>query len=133
MPTDSVVCEVPEGLGLIEVTGNDGASLLLIGGRPAQLEGSDCCGSIGWLASRATGQDAPTPVEAKALTAWLAAFRAKGRPRDRVGCTLCVARTKRVHRVDREPRRHGHFQALPYQTGLVPTRLVLIVEDLSSR
>ncbi|MER5486279.1 hypothetical protein ABT024_24135 [Streptomyces sp. NPDC002812] len=73
MPSDPVVCEVPDGLGLIEVTGNDGASLLLIGGRPAQLEGSDCCGSIGWLASRATGQDAPTPAEAKALTAWLAA------------------------------------------------------------
>ncbi|MFE4632174.1 hypothetical protein ACFRJ1_02175 [Streptomyces sp. NPDC056773] len=74
MPTDPVVvCEVPDGLGLIEVTGNDWASLLLIGGRPVVLEGSDCCGSIGWLASRAGGPDAPTPAEAKALTAWLAA------------------------------------------------------------
>lgn len=74
MTTDSVVvCEVPDGLGLIEVTGDDGASLLLLGGRPAVLEGSDCCGSIGWLASRATGPGAPTTAEAKALTAWLAA------------------------------------------------------------
>lgn len=74
MPTEPVVvCEVPDGLGLIEVAGNDGASLLLIGGRPVLLEGSDCCGSIGWLASRATGPDAPTPAEAKQLTAWLAA------------------------------------------------------------
>ncbi|MFF3213082.1 hypothetical protein ACFYYB_20710 [Streptomyces sp. NPDC002886] len=68
-----VVCEVPDGLGLIEVTGDDGASLLLLGGRPSVLEGSDCCGSVGWLASRATGPGAPTPAEAKALTAWLAA------------------------------------------------------------
>lgn len=40
---------------------------------PVVLEGGDCCGSIGWPASRATGPDAPTTAEAKELTAWPAA------------------------------------------------------------
>lgn len=73
MLTDPVVCEVPDGLGLIEIAGDDGASLLLLGGRPVLLEGSDFYGSLGWLASRATGPGAPTTTETKELTAWLAA------------------------------------------------------------
>ncbi|AWZ05550.1 hypothetical protein [Streptomyces sp. ICC4] len=75
MPTNpvAVVCEVPDGLGIIEATGNDGASLLLLKGRPVLLEGCDGYGSVGWLASRAIGRDAPGTADVKALTAWLAA------------------------------------------------------------
>jgi DNA-binding NarL/FixJ family response regulator len=63
----------------------------------------------------------------------ITALRAQHRPLDRVSRTPCVARTKRVHRADREPRQHMRLEALPYRTGLVSTRLVLIVEDLSGR
>lgn len=75
MPTNpvAVVCEVLDGLGIIEVTGDEGASLLLLGGRPVLMEGNDGLGSVGWLAARATGPDAPGTAEVKALTQWLAA------------------------------------------------------------
>lgn len=64
--------DVPDGHGVIEVIGDDGGSLLLLGGDPAVLEANDGCGSVGWLAARA-GTGGPGLAEVKYLTEWLSA------------------------------------------------------------
>ncbi|MGW3208650.1 hypothetical protein [Streptomyces sp. NPDC001135] len=63
---------MPDGHGVIDVTGDDGGSLLLLAGDPVFLEASDGCGSLGWLAARA-GTGGPGLCEVKYLTEWLSA------------------------------------------------------------
>ncbi|MFJ3876823.1 hypothetical protein ACIPW5_05125 [Streptomyces sp. NPDC090077] len=69
-PSPSVCVDVPDGHGVIEVTGDEGGSLLLLAGDPAFLEAGDGCGSVGRLAARA-GAGAPGLAEVKELTDWL--------------------------------------------------------------
>uniref|UniRef100_A0AAU2UVS7 Uncharacterized protein n=1 Tax=Streptomyces sp. NBC_00003 TaxID=2903608 RepID=A0AAU2UVS7_9ACTN len=63
---------MPDGHGVIEVTGDERGSLLLLAGDPVFLEASDGCGSVGWLAARA-GIGGPGLGEVKYLTEWLSA------------------------------------------------------------
>ncbi|WP_406514524.1 hypothetical protein OG851_42535 (plasmid) [Streptomyces sp. NBC_00161] len=69
-PSPSVSFDVPDGHGVIEVTGDAGGSLLLLAGDPVFLEANDGCGSVGWLAARA-GTGGPGLSEVKYLTEWL--------------------------------------------------------------
>ncbi|MFI6689908.1 hypothetical protein [Streptomyces sp. NPDC050485] len=71
-PPSSVAFDVPDGHGVIEVTGDESGSLLLLAGDPVFLEASDGCGSMGWLAARA-GIGGPGLCEVKYLTEWLSA------------------------------------------------------------
>ncbi|MGE7386967.1 hypothetical protein ACQKM2_15955 [Streptomyces sp. NPDC004126] len=71
-PSPSVCVDVPDGHGVIEVTGDAGGSLLLLVGDPVFLEGNDGCGSVGWLAARA-GAGGPGLAEVKYLGEWLSA------------------------------------------------------------
>ncbi|GIJ67835.1 hypothetical protein Voc01_027520 [Virgisporangium ochraceum] len=64
--------EVPDGLGVVAVLGNDFASLLCLGGQPAVLHAHDCHGSVGQLAARAE-PGAVRPADLDALRDWLAA------------------------------------------------------------
>ncbi|MFE9574712.1 hypothetical protein ACFYMW_40495 [Streptomyces sp. NPDC006692] len=68
----SVAFEVPDGHGVIEVTGDERGSLLLLAGDPMFLEAGDGCGSMGQLAARA-GLGGPGLCEVKYLTDWLRA------------------------------------------------------------
>ncbi|MFJ3516941.1 MULTISPECIES: hypothetical protein [unclassified Streptomyces] len=68
----ALVLDVPDGHGVIEVTGDESSSLLVLAGDPALLEASDGCGSMGRLAVRA-GPGASAMAEVKALTEWLTA------------------------------------------------------------
>ncbi|MER5347091.1 trehalase-like domain-containing protein [Streptomyces mirabilis] len=45
------------------------------------------------------------------------ASRAKDRPRERVRCSVCVARTKRAHRAERESSRHSNSFACSTKPG----------------
>ncbi|MFE5625085.1 hypothetical protein ACFQ8S_23810 [Streptomyces virginiae] len=71
-PPRSVCFDVPDGHGVIEVTGDEEGSLLLLAGEPAALEANDGCGSLGWLAAR-VGTGGPGLSEVKYLTEWLGA------------------------------------------------------------
>ncbi|MER6384202.1 hypothetical protein [Streptomyces sp. NPDC001250] len=71
-PPPSVCFDVPDGHGVIEVTGDESGSLLLLAGDPVFLEASDGRGSVGWLAARA-GTGSPSLSEVKYLTDWLSA------------------------------------------------------------
>ncbi|EFL19579.1 hypothetical protein [Streptomyces sp. C] len=71
-PSPTVCVDVPDGHGVIEVTGDAGGSLLLLVGDPVFLEGNDGCGSVGWLAARA-GAGGPGLAEVKYLGEWLSA------------------------------------------------------------
>ncbi|MET9607312.1 hypothetical protein ABZZ17_19885 [Streptomyces sp. NPDC006512] len=71
-PPSSVPFAVPDGHGVIEVTGDEGGSLLLLAGDPVFLEAGDGCGSVGRLAARA-GTGGPGLSEVKYLTEWLGA------------------------------------------------------------
>ncbi|MGW1870912.1 hypothetical protein ACWCPS_35900 [Streptomyces mauvecolor] len=71
-PPLSVAFDVPDGHGVIEVTGDEQGSLLLLAGDPMFLEAGDGRGSMGQLASRA-GLDGPGLREVKDLTDWLSA------------------------------------------------------------
>lgn len=67
-----VLVDVPDGLGVVDVLAHrDLASVLLISGRPATIEGADLGGSIIRLATRAGGA-MPRPVELQRLRDWLA-------------------------------------------------------------
>lgn len=68
----SVSFDVPDGHGVIEVTGGESGSLLLLAGDPGVLEANDGCGSMGWLAARA-GTGGPGLSDVKYLTEWLGA------------------------------------------------------------
>ncbi|WP_331738127.1 hypothetical protein [Streptomyces sp. NBC_01276] len=68
--SSSVSFDVADGHGVIEVTGDNGGSLLLLAGDPGFLEAGDGCGSVGWLAARA-GTGGPGLSEVKYLTEWL--------------------------------------------------------------
>lgn len=68
----SVSFDVADGHGVIEVTGDDGGSLLLLAADPEFMEANDGCGSVGWLAARA-GTGGPGLSEVKYLTEWLSA------------------------------------------------------------
>jgi hypothetical protein len=67
----STEVEVPDGLGVVEVLGNDFASVLYLRGEPARLHTYDCEGSVGQLAARA-GWGGSRPGELDALRDWLA-------------------------------------------------------------
>jgi hypothetical protein len=60
--------EVADGLGVVEVLGNDFASVLYLRGEPAWLHAADCQGSVGQLAGWAGSR----PGELDALRDWLA-------------------------------------------------------------
>lgn len=79
-PLPTVVFDVPDGHGAIEVTGDEGGSLLLLAGDPVLLEASAGCGSVGWLAARA-GTCGPGIAEVKSLTEWLSAPELVPHPR----------------------------------------------------
>ncbi|MER6519174.1 hypothetical protein ABT246_20285 [Streptomyces sp. NPDC001553] len=108
-PPPVVVCEVPDGLGVIEVTGGASASLLVLAGDPVLLEGNDGCGSLGWLAARA-GADAPGTGEVKALTEWL-------------GCPDLTVDPATGHHLPPDPER-----LRPLLTLLAPGRYVMTVQ-----
>ncbi|MER5777486.1 hypothetical protein ABT144_25000 [Streptomyces sp. NPDC002039] len=108
-PPPPVVCEVPDGLGIIEVTGDAAAGLLVLAGDPVLLEGNDGCGSVGWLAARA-GVDAPGTGEVKALTEWL-------------GCPDLKVDPVTSHHLPPDPQR-----LRPLLTLLAPGRYVMTVQ-----
>ncbi|MFF7503916.1 hypothetical protein ACFZBM_31470 [Streptomyces lavendulae] len=68
----SVSFDVTDGHGVIEVTGGESGSLLLLAGDPEFLEANDGCGSMGWLAARA-GTGGPGLSDVKYLIEWLGA------------------------------------------------------------
>ncbi|MBT2449584.1 hypothetical protein J7F03_21355 [Streptomyces sp. ISL-43] len=82
MPTNpvAVVCEVPDGLGVIEATGDAGASLLLLGGRPVLLEGNDGFGSVGDEELALLTTDRRPPPDTAAVRGYLRRIRAGARP-----------------------------------------------------
>ena len=71
---EPLAVDVSDGLGVIEVLGNDSASVLYLSGAPVWVHAYDCHGSVGELAARAgaAGWDAPRPAELSALRDWLA-------------------------------------------------------------
>jgi hypothetical protein len=67
-----VLVDVPDGLGVVDVLAHeDLASVLLIAGRPAAIEGDELGGSIVRLATRA-GDAVPRPGGLQRLQEWLA-------------------------------------------------------------
>ncbi|MCX5192396.1 hypothetical protein OOK31_00585 [Streptomyces sp. NBC_00249] len=110
----AVVCEVPDGLGIIELTGDAGASLLALAGDPVLLEGNDGFGSIGWLAARA-GARAPGTGEVKALTEWL-------------GCPDLAVDPVTGHHLPPDPQR-----LRPLLTLLAPGRYVMTARQAPHR
>ncbi|WP_327008306.1 hypothetical protein OHA72_14245 [Dactylosporangium sp. NBC_01737] len=73
-PAEPLTVDVTDGLGVVEVLGNDAASVLYLSGAPVWVHAYDCHGSVGELAARAgdAGWDAPRPAELGALRDWLA-------------------------------------------------------------
>ncbi|MBE1485321.1 hypothetical protein [Plantactinospora soyae] len=63
--------EVRVGAGVVELLGNDFASLLYLRGEPARLHAYDCRGSVAQLAARSTWETV-RPDELDALRDWLA-------------------------------------------------------------
>jgi hypothetical protein len=63
--------DLPDGLGVIEVQGDEGASVLRLRDTPVLLEGWDGGDTIVWLAGRA-GRQAPRPAQLQAVRDWLA-------------------------------------------------------------
>src|SRR6185312_10423485 len=70
-PRATVEIDVVAGAGVIEVVGDDDASMLLLFGDVAGLGGDDSWGSVALLAARA-GPDVVRSGEVKALVQWLA-------------------------------------------------------------
>ncbi|MET7417655.1 hypothetical protein [Dactylosporangium sp. NPDC005555] len=73
-PVAPLTVDVTDGLGVVEVLGNDAASVLYLSGTPVWVHAYDCHGSVGELAARAgdAGWDASRPAGLSALRDWLA-------------------------------------------------------------
>jgi hypothetical protein len=67
----SVLVEVVDAQGVIEVVGDGDASMLLLAGDGVAVGGGDDSGTVGTLAARA-GPEGPTSAEVKSLVEWLA-------------------------------------------------------------
>jgi hypothetical protein len=71
MPQAPIPVDVPDGLGVIDVLGNEAASVLYLSGDPVWLHAYDNHGSVGELAARA-GRATPRPQELSVLRDYLA-------------------------------------------------------------
>jgi hypothetical protein len=89
MPKTPIPVDVADGLGVVDVLGNEAASVLYLSGDPVWLHAYDNHGSVGELAARA-GRAAPRPRELSVLRDHLAdpGFRVDKRTGDVTGLLI---------------------------------------------